>query len=779
MAAIQKIPGLSVAFEGEAEYPVDEDFSAPDEDAQLVGGRLYAIIPDLAALRHIVSLWDIHERGSAFPSGLSAWKQLFTHLRAVRPWGPEDRLLPETREYLAYRVAQAPNDPIRVEVQFWYRDQSARRQQNVDSLTGVTTHQQLNIVAQCVIEPIQYHAALVDLSPLDVTAILENAGSGIGNAIGVMHLKPQSMVDVDIPDVEGFELEGHEPPVSLNGEMRLALLDGMPLQRHEVLDGRILLDDPDGFEATCPPDKRAHGTAMSSLILNGDLRAPTPLRTTLYVRPILSYDAETNDERSPRDSFPLDLVFRAVRRMKEGEAGSPPAAPSVVLVNLSIGDANQPFTGRAGPWARLIDYLAFRHKLLFVISAGNHVAPILLPDVANLTAFEALSAKDREASIVKATFNARATRTLLAPAESANAITVGACHNDNTPLGAERQGMQYRPFQLDGLPNMSSAFGPGVRRSVKPDMTFDGGREYVRAFPSQDGVSVSPSRQGGGLFGHLTAAPDATGALNRTVSSHGTSDAAALVSHNLAQIIEILDPAREDSSIPVPEEFLALATKALAIHACYWGEEATAIIDHVGPADRRLHYRRRMNVVSAIGFGRPDFSSVRECARNRAVMIDWGTLEQDRSLIYRLPVPQELDGTREVRRAKVTIAWLSPINSRRAQHRAARFEISAEDEGGWWLGKDSTLSPPPKAEINGTCAQLCLEAKDVIHLANMDGLGIRITCRPQHGSLDIAIPFALAVTFELADTSTVDVYEYVRVALLERVRTAQIRTLQV
>lgn len=777
VAAIQQIPGLSVSFEGELDFPPDDDFSPAKDGDDVVGGRLYAIIPDLAALKQIVSLWELHQSNQPLPRGMSDWKKLFSHLRAIRPWGPEDRLLPETREYLSYKIEDAPNDPIRVEVQFWYRDQSAHRQENVESLMRAETSLPINIAAQCVIEPIQYHAVLVDLSPADVASLLEDAGSGVGGAIGIMHLKPQSVVDVGIALEDGPEQELVElqQPQQV-GAIRVALLDGMPLQRHHVLDGRIELDDPDGFEATCPPSKRMHGTAMSSLILNGDLRAPKPLGATIYVRPILSYDPISEEERTPRDAFPLDLVFRAIRRMKEGEAGEPPTAPSAVIVNLSVGDSNQSFTGRAGPWARLIDYLAFRYKLLFVISAGNHTAPILLSGTPTITAFEALSPEERERLIVSAMFADRATRTLLSPAEAVNAITVAACHQDNTPIGPARVGMQHRPFLVGSLPNVSSAFGPGVRRSVKPDMVFDGGREYVLASPSLDGVLISPSRHGRDVFGLLAAAPDATGALNRTVSSHGTSDAAALVSHNLAQIVEVLDPSRDDSAIAVPEEYLALATKALAIHACKWGEEAERILDIVGPSDKRQHYRRRMNVVRAVGFGRPDFESVRECARNRAVMIDWGTLEQERSLIYRLPIPTELDGTREIRKAKVTIAWFSPINSRRAQHRAARFEISAGDEEGWWLGKDSTLSPAPSVEKNGTCAQLCLEASDVVHLAKMDGLGIRITCRPQYGSLDVAVPYALAMSFELAEASNVDVYEYVRVTLQERIRAAQIRT---
>ena len=68
----------------------------------------------------------------------------------------------------------------------------------------------------------------------------------------------------------------------------------------------------------------------------------------------------------------IDLVHRAVRRMYEGEGDSLPSAPTVKVINLSVGDGHRPFGGGdLSPWARLIDWLSHKHQVLFVVSVGN------------------------------------------------------------------------------------------------------------------------------------------------------------------------------------------------------------------------------------------------------------------------------------------------------------------------------------------------------------------------------------------------------------------------
>ena len=52
----------------------------------------------------------------------------------------------------------------------------------------------------------------------------------------------------------------------------------------------------------------------------------------------------------PDDVLPIDLVHRAVLRMKVGDADNPPVAPAVKIINFSIGDAFRPFLNNMSSW---------------------------------------------------------------------------------------------------------------------------------------------------------------------------------------------------------------------------------------------------------------------------------------------------------------------------------------------------------------------------------------------------------------------------------------------
>src|SRR5207249_2248986 len=88
-----------------------------------------------------------------------------------------------------------------------------------------------------------------------------------------------------------------------------------------------------------------HGTAMASFITRGELvESGDPLTRPIYARPILANDPSGRGlESIPRDVLPVDLLHRAVRRLFEGEGGEAPVAPSVRIINLSVGDRLQTF----------------------------------------------------------------------------------------------------------------------------------------------------------------------------------------------------------------------------------------------------------------------------------------------------------------------------------------------------------------------------------------------------------------------------------------------------
>ena len=59
--------------------------------------------------------------------------------------------------------------------------------------------------------------------------------------------------------------------------------------------------------------------------------------------------------------------------MKEGSNAT---APGVIIINASLGDRNKPFAGHMSGWVRVLDYLAYRYGILFVVSAGNQFADL-------------------------------------------------------------------------------------------------------------------------------------------------------------------------------------------------------------------------------------------------------------------------------------------------------------------------------------------------------------------------------------------------------------------
>lgn len=140
--------------------------------------------------------------------------------------------------------------------------------------------------------------------------------------------------------------------------------------------------------------------------------------------------------------------------MKVGDNEGEATAPGVFIVNLSLGDRNRPFTGPMSPWGRLLDHLADRFGILFLVSAGNVMEPLPVPDFAGLIEFENASSADREAAILRALAAQQAMRTLLSPAESLNAVTVGAWHEDGAP--PMNGAAVFSPFADEPGPNISS-----------------------------------------------------------------------------------------------------------------------------------------------------------------------------------------------------------------------------------------------------------------------------------------------------------------------------------
>ena len=774
-ALTRRLHGLEFLADHEIEFQPDSDFYELDSRKgregqprtdKAIGGHVYLAMPDVQALRELLSLWQRWRRGEILGEGNTQWRDLFASLRSIRPWGPEDRITDDTIELLREQIDEQAALRLRIEAELWFHDNTAYRRTSYSRFVEVVRDAGGTIVDHATIEAIRYEAVLIDLPVSEIELVLRRQETNLVLCDCVMFLRAQSSIDV--PDrsseVEILSEDSDENP---NGLPPIAaLLDGVPIQNHQLLDGRLEIDDPDNLEALSVVTERYHGTSMASLIVHGDRnRKDQPISRKLHVRPILYAPGNGGPEHPRQDRLFVDAVYSAIRRMKEGENGSDPTAPNVFLINISLADPHRPFSGPISPWARLLDYLAERYGILFLVSAGNVRLPLPISEFADWTSFESASPDQRQKAMLQALSDQKAYRTLLSPAEALNVITVGASHDDSEQ--ASRGAVAVDPYEDADLPNMTSALGLGYRRVVKPDIHLPGGREHVRFQTSGEVLTVLP----GGRYGLKAAAPDPAGNLDRVDLTPGTSAATALATRAAHRIFDALMDTDGGSVLSYMDpRFYAVVTKALLVHRSRWGSQADLLEDLYGPHGRGKHVERRDNIARLLGFGFPNVEEAMACSPNQATLAGHGTISGGGTNVHRIPLPPSLQSVTEPRTLTVTVAWFSPINSRHHMYRCAKLEVNAVKPLNTAAGVERESSQPTDKSVpRGTVFHTRYSGTKSFEFIDDGHVLFRILCREQAGSLDQPIDYGIAVTIE-ADEG-IPIYDEVRARLAVQIGT--------
>jgi hypothetical protein len=771
--ARRNVPGLEFLGEDQDEVPPDEDFLIEEKPNKAIRRRIYFTMPDATALVEIVSLWNRYQRGEELEHGRTEWKKVFDHLSDIRPWGPQDRITEEAKTDWLRHLKQAPDEPIRFEVEYWYRTSVPLRETAHNRLRGMVREAGGKVLDQATIPEIRYDAALLEVHPEYIRQILDNHDLGLAAFDEVMVLRPQSLVS----DAQDVDLEHADDGVAFDSPLptqapRAALLDGLPMAQHAKLANRLSIDDPDDHGAEYGrASEQLHGTSMASLIVHGDLNAAIqsePVQSQIYVRPVMypqevGFDGKRR-EQMPPDRLAIDLVWRSFIRIFFGEGGEAPVAPSVKVVNLSLGDLNRRFSGVLSPWARLIDYLSWKYGVLILVSAGNIPDPIPLEGLASWTDFETASSEERETILIRAILRQRASRRLLAPSEGMNALTVGACHVDSiAPNGAGL--MAIDPYDTPGLPNPSSALGLGYLRGVKPEILLPGGREHVRTTTSHAPISVFPVDQPGRYFGIGAAAPGISGKLSKRMNFSGTSVATALATHSALKLLEALEEIPAEPPYPaVDEAFQAVILKTLLVHAARWDGNLAHRIAELSKETGNTYWEHlREDAARFLGFGMVDLGRVIECTERRATLIGWNTIHAKETDEFRIPLPLQLENTAGFRAVTATVGWFTPLNTDHRMYRMAKFEVDPGSDKTLSLGvSNSKQQPSHNAFGRGTVYHRRWEGTDGHSFVDNGDLVLKVTCKPVTGDLDEAIPYGLAVSIEVGEAVAVPVYNEIR-----------------
>lgn len=742
-------------------FEPDDDFRRPkDEATATLPTKLFLILSDQQAIAEMLSLWARWQKdgGAALKYGFKAWGHVFKQLRTVRLWDMRDRVEPDTRSYWQERLAVG-DAFIRTEIELWYADSEQKNVEWGNDLRALLAATDSKVIDAVEIPAIRYHAFLADLAIGLVQSFLSGEEVALTAAGQVMYYRPQLRAMAPFagaetaPFAQTRPLPEHPPVV--------AVMDGVPLQNHALLGERIVLDDPNDLQAVAPARDRVHGTSMASIVLHGDLNGQTPtIPSRVVVHPILVPDPlDPNSPRheiSPPDRLLMDVIHTGVKRLVEGSGGAAAIAPNVRVINLSIGDMKREFMRTMSPLARLLDWLAWRYQLLFVVPTGN-IASAGTGLVLNVPRadFENLTAEERAAAAFEAIESGNQYRRLLSPAESLNALTVGGVYADGSKFQAGPGRFEIFP---EPWPCPEGRCGPGFLRAIKPDLVAPSGR---RLFSEKMGnvhthatllpitVSTAP--------GILSATPSAQpGKLTEAKHSAGTSNAAALVSHAAAHAYGAIEQLRDDAAAhkALHPRFDAVLLKALAVHTCVWPN--SPVLGNVLQEADGTERKRRM--ARLFGYGVLDIDRLRGCTDERATLVSVGEIAAEQGLLYVVPLPPTLSGKKQWRRVTITLAWLSPMNPQHRDYRRALVWFKC-DRGAL---KVSSAGADWQAMRRGTVQHDVWDGEKAAAFTNDAELEILVSCAADAGELDDRVPFALCVSIEVASGVGIPVYEEIR-----------------
>lgn len=774
--AIDRVDGLEFLSEllGDRADP-DDDFYMTERDAgrtdKPVLHSLYLTMSNARAANELLRLFALWQQdpSASFEHGLGKFKSAFQQLAAIRRWGPEDRIretgLRERWQETLEMIGQSASSVV-IEVELWYRQDAVQRAAAEAHVERIVTDSGGNVLDRSQIGDIGYHALLATLPVQQVRSVLNDGADAIRvlTTDEVMFVSPFTPMSVGPATLDPEAVMRFPPGERVDGLPRVALLDGLPSPNHEALNGRLVVDDPEGLGEDYPVSSRNHGTAMASLIIHGDLSSRgKPLDRPLYVRPIMRpHEFASGHEQVIPNRLLTDLLHRAVRRIAEGEAGRAAAALSVRIVNLSIGAQARVLTRRMSPVGRLLDWLAHSYNLLFVVSAGNHTDPISIPSAA------ANSSDAARLATTQAVSDATLLRGILAPGDALNVLTVGATHEDG--LGDIDVPDTVWDITRAGAPAHYGAKGPGVDRSVKPDLHHAGGRAlYTRPVivPDEDSVTVEPARTAVTGPGLQVAAPGRGGATNNTVFTIGTSNAAAMVSREASLLFDVLEAGAadaEDAPLPDPQ-YHPLLVRALLAHASSWSGWEATLRQELGLNGQDA--RRRLTAL--LGYGRLDQGRLGAAATNRAVLVAGGHIARNKRHTYELPLPLSLQARAEWHRFTITLAFMVPTVSQLTRYRGAKVYFATPDTS--LVGGDR-IDAEHNSVRRGSLQHEIVQGTRAMIFGDGDAFPIHVECMDDAQRLRVGknVRYALVVSVETAEQTSITIHDEVRTKLRERAR---------
>jgi hypothetical protein len=149
--------GLEILVEAEGSIEPTDEYVLKSETPRnpLIGTCLHAICFNQQTLDQLLGLWSAWKHDRALDRGYSTLRDLFAHLRDIRPWGPQDRL--KMVDWDEYFAGQITNHPHAIEIELWYRRSPSARTDAQRDVSILIEQAGGQVVSSAVIDHIGYH----------------------------------------------------------------------------------------------------------------------------------------------------------------------------------------------------------------------------------------------------------------------------------------------------------------------------------------------------------------------------------------------------------------------------------------------------------------------------------------------------------------------------------------------------------------------------------------------------------------------------------------------